>query len=184
MAKRFVIVEGLGTRANWPSIRRKVLEGLREGCEGTIRGGRVERKKRIGLVELASEEIAEKVVSYLDGLVDKDGEVRGETTPWRARLAEDDSELNETNGDGARGGRSRSSPSPRRPPARPVPPGRSRSRSRGRSNGTAAPQPREDRRRPRSASRGDSRRRGARDRSPSRRGDRRGARGDSRSRRR
>eukprot|EP00418_Pyrodinium_bahamense_P073835 CAMPEP_0179075540 /NCGR_PEP_ID=MMETSP0796-20121207/33645_1 /TAXON_ID=73915 /ORGANISM="Pyrodinium bahamense, Strain pbaha01" /LENGTH=115 /DNA_ID=CAMNT_0020772779 /DNA_START=211 /DNA_END=555 /DNA_ORIENTATION=- len=115
MAKRFVIVENLGSRANWPSIRRKVLEGLKEGSESTIRGGRVERRKRMGLVELASEDLAERVVEYLDGLVDRDGEVRGETTPWRARLAEDGSALGDGGGPAAEGGGGRPSPSPRRP---------------------------------------------------------------------
>lgn len=103
MARRFVILDNLGSRVNWPSIRRKALEGLGESGEGKIRGGKMLRKKRMGVVELGSEELAEKVVGHLNGLVDKDSEVRGETAPWKARLAtEEEAGLGEPECDNSR----------------------------------------------------------------------------------
>eukprot|EP00930_Biecheleria_cincta_P087085 TRINITY_DN76341_c0_g1_i1.p1 TRINITY_DN76341_c0_g1~~TRINITY_DN76341_c0_g1_i1.p1 ORF type:complete len:235 (+),score=23.89 TRINITY_DN76341_c0_g1_i1:64-705(+) len=83
--RRFVLVQALGPRVSWPTLRRKALEALSSAMEDKIRGGKMNRRQKSGVMELADEDLANTVAKHLDGLVDS----QTDPTPWKARTIDE-----------------------------------------------------------------------------------------------
>mmetsp|Transcript_71684 Transcript_71684/g.134061 ORF Transcript_71684/g.134061 Transcript_71684/m.134061 type:complete len:149 (-) Transcript_71684:78-524(-) len=91
MPRRWVLIEDLGPRTNWSSIRAKALLALGQAYEGAICGGHLDRRRRAATIELADEETALKVCSYLDGFFDKEMQQhsREDLKPWKAHVGDE-----------------------------------------------------------------------------------------------
>mmetsp|Transcript_104395 Transcript_104395/g.261707 ORF Transcript_104395/g.261707 Transcript_104395/m.261707 type:complete len:150 (-) Transcript_104395:10-459(-) len=86
--KNWVLLEDLGPRTNWSSIRAKTLQALGKTAEDSIMGGRMDRRRRAGYIEMLDEDLAARVAAELHGYRDKDAEKesRSDLKPWRATV--------------------------------------------------------------------------------------------------
>merc|ERR1719436_1003946 len=86
--KNWVFLEDLGPRTKWSSIRAKTLQALGKTAEDSICGGRMDRRRKAGYIEMLTEDLAKKVAEELDGYRDQDAqkESRSDLKPWRASV--------------------------------------------------------------------------------------------------
>eukprot|EP00927_Polykrikos_kofoidii_P022086 TRINITY_DN20700_c0_g1_i1.p1 TRINITY_DN20700_c0_g1~~TRINITY_DN20700_c0_g1_i1.p1 ORF type:complete len:191 (-),score=24.67 TRINITY_DN20700_c0_g1_i1:240-737(-) len=120
MARRWVHFEGLGSRMNWQSLKRKSLEALGNVTESAIKNGRMDRASRSALVEFSEEEQAERVARFFDGYHDKVTSQKSNDV-WTARAVDEaaSSECMPSKAGVAGGGSfGETSPPPRRSPRR------------------------------------------------------------------